>query len=75
MHAINLRIIDFDRFEQIIKKVIKNDLKIVDNLLNKPKYDHKHRQNQIKRNKRLENKLSTYQFKLMPVNGKDVSTI
>jgi hypothetical protein len=70
-----MRIIDFDRFEQIIKKIVKNDLKIVDNLLSKSKYDQKHKLNQIKRNKRLENKLSTYQFKLMPVNGKDVSTI
>ena len=48
-----MRIIDFDRFHQIIKKAIKNDIKIIDNLLNKSKYENKNKLNQIKRNKKL----------------------
>ena len=48
-----MRIIDFERFQQIIKKVIKNETKIIENLLNKSKYENKSRLNQIKRNKRL----------------------
>jgi hypothetical protein len=70
-----MRTIDFNRFEQIIKKIIRNDSKIVDNLLNKAKYENKNRLNQIKRNKKMESKPSSYQFKLLPVNAKDVTTI
>ena len=70
-----MRTIDFNRFEQIIKKIIKSDSKIIDNLLNKGKYQNKSRLNQIRRSKKTESKPSSYQFKLLPVNGKDVSTI
>lgn len=33
-----MRTIDFTRFEQIIKKMLKNDLKVADNFLNRAKY-------------------------------------
>jgi len=54
MHAVNMRTIDFNLFEQIMKKMLKSNSKIAENLLNRLKYENKSRLNQIKRNRKME---------------------
>ena len=56
-------------------KLVKADERVVDNLLNKSKFEVKTKKNDIKTNKKTEGKLSVYKFKLRPINGKDISSI
>ena len=70
-----MRTLDYSRFEQIISKLVKTDVRVIDHLLEKGKYEVKSKRNSIKTNKKVEGKLSGYKFKLRPVNGKDISTM
>ena len=58
-----------------MNKLLKTDPRVIDNLLNKLKYEIKGKKNDIKKNKKVEGKLSGYKFKLRPINGKDTTTI
>lgn len=75
MFAINLRTLDFPRFEKTIIKLSKADDRITDNLLKRSAFDAKLRQYHIRNNKKAAGGLSSYKFMLRPINGKDVSTI
>ena len=78
LFALNLRQLDYSRFEQIISKLVKTDARVIDHLLEKGRYEVKSKKNDIKMNKKFEGKegkLSGYKFKLKSVNGKDVSTM
>ena len=54
---------------------MKADERVRGNLLNKVKFELKSKQGHIKSSKKTEGRLSSYKFKLRPINGKDVSTI
>lgn len=52
MFALNLRMIDFPRFEKVIGKMIKFDERVIDNLLKKNNFDEKHKKYHINKNKK-----------------------
>jgi len=56
-------------------KLVKTDPRLLDNFLNKSKFETKTKKNEINSSKKNLAKPSTYKFKLRPINGKDVSSI
>lgn len=75
MHALNLRVLDYPRFEKVVNKMVKIDCRIVDNLLKRLKFEVKGKKEHIRKDKKIEGKLSDYKFMLYPINGKDISSI
>lgn len=59
----------------MIRRLIKTDARVVDNLLDKLKFDVKKKKKEINNDKKAETKLSSYKFTLAPINGKDIETI
>jgi len=56
-------------------KIADLDLRIIDHLLNKLKFDIKGKKHDMKKYMKNENKQSKYKFMLHPINGKDITTI